>query len=485
MIENVTGRNTEIAVLREALETDGGEMVAIVGRRRVGKTYLVKEVYKNHIVFEQTGIRGATKAEQLRTFSDKLELAGHVATRPVQSWLDAFFELRLYLTKVLGETKEKKVIFFDELPWLAVPEKKFLNFLGYFWNDFAERENLVVVLCGSASSWLINKVINDPGGLHNRITRYLHLRPFTLAETEMFLSQKGVALSRYELIRLYMCMGGIPRYLEDVKPGLSVDQLIERICFTTGGFLQFEFDRLYASLFHNAHHHIAVIKALAASRQGLSRKQLIATSGIPDGGPGSKVLEELVQCDFIAAQPPFGNKKKGKRYRLIDEFSLFHLKFIDPAGPTLSWLRVSERQAYKVWCGYAFENICMKHISSIKQAMSIGGVSSATYSLHSSGTTEKKGMQIDMLLERADKVINLFEVKFYATKYTVSKLEAERMREKAVQLGEIMDGRYSVMIVYVTPFGVVKNENSLGLVQHSLMLDDLFIEDAKRSDVSW
>ena len=485
MVDSVIGRDVEISVLKEALNTDKGEMIAVVGRRRVGKTYLVEEVYKDRIVFEQTGIRGATMAEQLRTFSDKLELAGHQNTRPVESWLDAFFQLRLYLTEILREADEKKVVFFDELPWLAVPETKFLNFLGYFWNDFAERENLVVVLCGSASSWLINKVVNDPGGLHNRITRYLHLKPFTLAETEVFLMAKGIKFSRYETTRIYMCMGGIPRYLEDVKPGLSADQLIEKICFTNGGFLQKEFDRLYTSLFKNAHHHIAVIKALSASRQGLSRKQLIAASGIPNGGPGSRVLEELVQCDFIAAQPSFGNKKKGKLYRLIDEFSLFHLRFIDQAGAGASWARISESQAYKIWCGYAFENVCIKHILEIKQAMSIAGIASSTYSLYRKGNSERKGMQIDMLLERADKVINLFEIKFYSAKYAISKAEAERIREKSAHLTESMGRRYSVMIVYITPFGVVKNENSLGLVQHSLMLDDLFLEKPEVRAGGW
>lgn len=485
MFDQVIGRNTEIAILQEALKTDKGEMIAIVGRRRVGKTFLVKEIYKDRIIFEQTGIRGATMAEQLRTFSDKLELAGHVNTRTVENWLDAFFQLRLYLTEILKETKEKKVIFFDELPWLAVPEKKFLNFLSYFWNDFAERENLVVVLCGSASSWLINRVVNDPGGLHNRITRYLHLKPFTLVETEMFLTAKGIRFSRYEITRLYMCMGGIPRYLEDVKLGLSVDQLIERICFTDGGFLQKEFNRLYTSLFDNAHHHVAVIKALAGSRQGLNRTQLIAASGIPNGGPGSRVLEELVQCDFIAAQPPFKNKKKGKLYRLIDEFSLFHLRFMEGNGGAASWARISESQLYKIWCGYAFENVCFKHVSQIKIAMSIAGVSASAHSFYRKGDANEKGMQIDLLLERADKVINLFEVKFYNMEYSLGKAESDRMREKSVQLEKLMDGRYSVMIVYVTPFGVVKNEHSLGLVQQSLVLNDLFQEQKERRFSGW
>jgi len=394
----------------------------------------------------------------------------------INSWLDAFFELRKVLEPLLDDSGKKKVIFFDELSWLATPETEFLNWMGHFWNDWASRQPIMIVLCGSVSSWITQKIVNDRGGLHNRITKYIHLQPFTLGETESFLKSKGYSFQRLQIVRLYMSLGGIPFHYENLDPGMSVDQAIDNLCFRSGGSLRSEFNRLYPALFDDAHHHIAVIKALAGSWKGLDRATIIKTSGIPNGGVATRVLEELVECDFIAARPPYGKKKKGKIYRLIDEYSLFYLRFIAPLGKETNakWLDMSKGQSYKSWCGYAFENVCLKHIPQIKQAMRIGGMNTNVYSYHHKGTEDRQGLQVDMLMERADGVINFFEIKFYAQPYIVTKEEERKLRTRMSNFSEFTGNKHHVMLAYITLFGVKMNKWSLGLVQQSIILDDLF-----------
>lgn len=259
------GRKKEIAVLQEALESPKSEMIAVIGRRRVGKTFLVDTIYKDQIVFKQTGVRNASTEPQLRTFTKAIEqIAGEKLEVPLD-WLDAFFLLRKHIEPHLSKNR-KIVLFFDELSWLAVPKSNFLDYLGHFWNDWAYQQNLAIVLCGSASSWIIRKVINDKGGLHNRVTRYLHLKPFTLNETETYLKAKRCNFTKYQIVQIYMAFGGIPFYMEEIKRGKSAVQNINDICFSETGLLKNEFNRLYAALFDKADDHVAIIRALSTLR---------------------------------------------------------------------------------------------------------------------------------------------------------------------------------------------------------------------------
>jgi AAA+ ATPase superfamily predicted ATPase len=470
------GRKKEIKTLGNVLQSDKAEMIAVLGRRRVGKTFLVREIYNDRILFEQTGVRNATNEEQLRTFTNSLRLLTDTQVETPKDWLDAFFLLRKVLTPLLNKEK-KQVIFFDELSWLATPGSKFLDFLGHFWNDWASRQNLVVVLCGSASSWIIQKVINDKGGLHNRVTKYLRLQPFTLAETEEYLQSKQINFTRYQIIQIYMAFGGIPLYLEAIEREKSALQNINEICFSETGLLRHEFERLYPALFDNADNHIAVIRALAKKRKGLSRSEIISEAKVPNGSSTTKVLEELEQSDFIMAYNPFGKKKKDKIYRLTDEYSLFYLRFIENSSykGEGTFMQLSQRQEFKIWSGYAYEGICMKHVSQIKKALGVGGVYTTTYSYLKKATENEKGLQIDMLLERADHVINLFEIKFYNTEFVLNKEYAERLRERQLAFTRLSKTRYQVLTCMITTFGIKENQHSLGLVNNALTLEDLFV----------
>ena len=329
-MENLfVGRKEEQANLRTALNSKEAEMVAVIGRRRVGKTFLINHVYKNQIDFEITGLQNAPRIEQLQNFTFWLTRFSK-STIPIKqpkNWLEAFMLLISFLESI--EKKEKKVVFLDELSWMATHKSGFLRGLSFFWNSWAVKQNIVVVICGSAASWMIQKVVNHKGGLHNRITRRIFLEPFTLLETEEYLRSKNLIFDRYQIVQLYMAMGGIPHYLKEIKGGLSAIQNIEKICFSKKGLLRDEFSRLYHSLFTNAEIHIAIIRILASKRLGLTRKQIVENTKIKEGGTISKVLDELEQSGFVSAYRPFGKRKKEKLYRLTDEYSLFYLQFIE------------------------------------------------------------------------------------------------------------------------------------------------------------
>ncbi len=471
------GREKEKGILEKALRSNEAELVAVIGRRRVGKTFLIKTVYAEHIHFETIGVQHAPRKEQLENFRVQMRKAfGELApTKPLASWQEAFFALTDCLEK--SENKARKVLFFDELPWLAARKSGFLNAFSFFWNIWASHQNLVVVICGSAASWMIQKVVNDKGGLHNRITRRIELQPFNLQETEAFLKNRHVRLDRYQILQLYMAMGGVPQYLNEVESGKTAVQNINDICFQRGGVLTQEFGKLYPALFDDAENHIRIIRALAQKWSGMSRAELLAATSLADGGGFSLCLEELEASGFISVYPPFGKKKKEARYRLTDEYSLFYLQFIENQqhqGKN-QWQHLSQTQQYKSWSGYAFESICLKHIEQINHALGISGIYAEASGFYQSGKDGHPGLQIDLLIDRNDNAINLFEIKFYKEPLFMDKALADEMRTKSALFKHYTQTRKHVFLNVLSTFGIVENEHSLGLIDKQLTMDVLFV----------
>jgi uncharacterized protein len=479
-MENIIiGRSKEQEVLLKALHSRRPEMVAVTGRRRVGKTYLIQNVYAAQMVFQISGVQDASLKEQLKNFTYLLKKtfgAGTPLEKPT-SWLDAFQQL---ITCLETQTNtEKQVVFFDELPWLATRRSDFLKGLSFFWNSWASQQNIVVVICGSSASWMIQKVVEHKGGLHNRLTKRVHLFPFNLGETEAYLKNLNIYFNRYQIIELYMAMGGIPHYLNEVEAGFSAAQNIERICFAPTGLLNNEFARLYPALFENADNHIAIIKALAEKWQGLTRNEVVILSKLSDGGGVTRCLDELISSGFVSTYFPFGKKKKEMLYRLTDEYSLFYLQFIENKARkgTNIWLELSQTQDYKSWSGYAFESLCLKHIPQIKKALGISGIYAETSSFYQKGTSQDAGVQIDLLIDRKDNVINVFELKFYNGLMNLSKSYAADLRNKITIFKEMTETRKQVFLSLLTTFGLKHNEHSLGLIDNALTMDILFAEE--------
>lgn len=475
---SLIGRIEEQEILRKALKSQEAEMVAVIGRRRVGKTFLIKSTYKDEIIFEITGIQNAPYEEQIQNFILHVNRIAQ-NTVPVQTpknWLEAFHILTLLLEKKLGNQK-KKVVFFDELPWLAAQKSGFLRAFSYFWNSWAVNKNIVVVICGSAASWMIDNVVNNTGGLYNRITRRIYLQPFNLIETEQFLKSRNIHLDRYQIVQLYMALGGIPHHLKEIENHKSAIQNINQICFSPQGLLRNEFLQLYPALFKNAENHLTVIRTLGSKRLGMTRQQLVEASGLPNGGGLTKTLEELTQSGFISPYRPFGKKKKDQLYRLTDEYSLFYLHFIEKhtyEGDE-TWHLLSQTQAYKSWSGYAFENICLKHIPQIKKALGISGVYSTSSSFFKKGTKNEQGTQIDLLIDRNDQVINLCEIKFYQEPFRITKPYADNLRNKMGIFRQTTNTRKHIILTTITTFGIKSNTHSMSLNVQTLTLEDLFL----------
>ncbi len=469
------GRKEEQVILQDALVSEEAEMIAVIGRRRVGKTFLIKTIYEKEIVFDITGIQNGELYDQLERFRDRLVefLNSNLSIPKPKNWFEAFKLLKEYLQAL---PKDKKhVVFFDELPWLATHKSKFLQAFGYFWNSWAWQQNIVIVICGSAASWMIQKVVNNTGGLYNRITKRIYLQPFTLNETEAYLKSRYLKFTRYQIVQLYMALGGIPHYLKEVKKGKSAIQNINDICFSRNGLLRDEFLRLYPSLFPNADKHFKIIRALANKREGLTRQEILKSTKLKDGGGFTTILDELSHSGFITPYRTFQNKK-GKIYRLTDEYSLFYLKFIENKGLEGEdiWQHLSQTQQYKTWSGYAFENICLKHIPQIKKALGISGIYSLSSSFYKKGTVNSKGVQIDLLIDRNDHVINLFEIKFYNQTFTITKAYANTLRQKMERFQDNTKTKKQLTWVFISTFGLRTNEYSLEMVHRSLELDDLF-----------
>ncbi len=470
------GRLEEKNILEKAFQSNKAEMVSVVGRRRIGKTFLVKSVYGDRMDFEVTGIQHATRQEQLHNFMlqiAKFSQGMFPITKP-KDWLEAFYLLSKFLE--LKQKTEKKIVFLDELPWLATHKSGFLKGLSWFWNSWAVNQDIVVVVCGSAASWMIKNVVHDKGGLHNRITKRIYLKPFDLYETELFFTAKNLNFDRYQMLHLYMAFGGVPHYLEEVESGKSAAQNIDAICFSDNGLLKDEFSKLYSSLFDNAEAHVKIIRALASKQKGLTRSEIVQITKITEGGGVTTVMEELQHSGFIAVYLPFGKKKKEGLFRLTDEFSLFHLQFMENnrlEGKNI-WQQLSKTQTYISWAGYAFESICLKHLQQIKKALGISGVYATASSFYKKGTDDDDGLQFDLLIDRNDHVINICEIKFYNAEYTIDKNKAMGYRNRMAAFKTATNTKKQLFLTVITTFGIKQNTHSLGLVDASLTMDDLF-----------
>ena len=471
------GREPETAKLDSLLASGNAEFLAVYGRRRVGKTFLIRQHLKANIVFDFTGTREGAKEEQLKNFfieylkrtKDKKE------KQPPLTWQDAFGYLVKYL-RALPKKKLKHVVFIDEMPWLDNPKSNFIAALEYFWNQHVSNmDNILLIACGSASSWIKKKLINARGGLHNRITQRIKLLPFNLNETALFINTLGATLTTYQIVELYMAMGGIPFYLKEITKGKSATQLIDDICFSPRGLLHGEYAQLYHSLFKNADQHLKIIEALAAKPLGMRRADIALKTRLSEASL-SRSLEELVECDFISFYEPLINKKKEAIYKLTDLYSLFYLKFIKgkKTGGKGTWQQLSNKSTFKAWSGYAFENICMLHIGQIKKALGISGIYSTTSSWLFKGNDALPGCQIDMIIDRSDQTINLCEAKFTKENFAITKTYAAQLRMKKSIFRQATQTKKTTFNTLLTSYPALKNQHYLGEIDNEVTMDKLF-----------
>ena len=473
----IIGRTLEKKKLNRLLTSKESEFLIVYGRRRVGKTFLIREHFKKHLAFDFTGAYNTRQEIQLENFFGEYlgRTKGQKETSVPISWTRAFKYLADYLSSL--NKKKKHVVFIDELPWLDTHKSGFVSALEYFWNQYVSKmSHIVLVGCGSATSWIQKKILKAKGGLYNRTTSKIRLEPFTLAETEAYLKYKKIRFSRYQIMLIYMVMGGIPFYLKEVERGLSAEQVIDDMCFNKSGLLFDEYEQLYPSIFNKHENHIAVMEALAAKPNGLMRNKLIEFSKLADGGLFTRTITELMDAGFIIILNPFGKVKRKSIYKIADLYSLFYYKFIkrNKGSGEGTWMRLSKSASFRAWSGYAFENICLMHNNQIKKALRISGMWTNTVSWSFKGDEELPGSQIDLLIDREDKMIALCEAKFTQDAFVITKKYASQLRQREMIFKKVTKTKKSILNVLITTYPAVQNEPYLDFIDKEVNMDDLF-----------
>ena len=473
---NIIGRKSEIAELERIYNDGRPEFVVLYGRRRVGKTFLVNELFRDRTTFSHTALSPAELEGrellkmQLQNFAHSLVRAGADVPEIPSNWLDAFFILENFLESRTDGGRQ--VVFIDELPWLDTPRSGFVTAFESFWNGWgAKRDNLMLIVCGSAVSWISDELINGKGGLFDRLTAEIKLQPFTLCECEDFYRSRGISMDRYDIIQSHMIFGGIPYYMNLFSPGKSLAQNVDALLFNGKGKLSTEYDRLFASIFRNPDEAEKVMALLSGKRIGYTREEILKETGISGGGGFSKLLRALEESDFIAKFRYFGEPQKCVRYRITDDFCLFYRHFIAHGGTNDAeyWQHNQNSPSVASWRGFSFENICFRHTPQIKAALGISGVRTETYSWK--GTDS----QIDMLIDRADRLINICECKFSSSDFVIDKEYDRKLRERQSSFVTETKTRKPTLMTLVTTFGLKRNEYS-GRFQNVITADNLFAQ---------
>ncbi len=484
----IIARNKECNLLDRLLDSNSSEFLAVYGRRRVGKTYLVRNFFANEtcIFFHVTGMQCGKLVEQLEQFVKQIGNTFYrgAALAPCKRWSDAFEEL----TKAIQQVPKNKkiVLFFDELPWMATKRSKLLQSIDYYWNRFwVDNPRLKLIVCGSSASWIIENIINNKGGLYNRLTLSMKLEPFTLAETKLFLRSQGVRLSHRHILDLYMVIGGIPHYLSQIRKGLSASQIIDELCFQSNGTLFNEFERLFGSLFQESDIYFMLTKIIARHRQGIGQAQLIKESKAPPGGRTIRRLKELENAGFIMSFIPYGHREKGIYYKVVDEYTLFYLHWIEPGLSAIRkkdqtsgyWLSKTQTPNCKSWAGYAFEAICYKHLINIRKTLKIEpGAEVGTWRYVPRHGVIAAGAQIDLLFDRPDGVISICEIKYNQQPFAIDKVYAKNLLNKAETYRKHTHTQKDIFISMITAGGLKPTMYSEEIVTEQVVLDDFFKE---------
>ena len=471
------GRKEELEQLRSAVLSDEAQFIAVYGRRRIGKTFLVREAFGGKFEFQHAGLAKGGQAEQLAAFAESMKKQGGKApSRPLKSWMEAFSLLR---DKIQSSRAKKKVVFLDELSWMAASKNALLTALEYFWNSWASgRKDVVLVVSASSTSWMLNKVVHDKGGLYNRLTRRIWLRPFSLRECMEMTAKRKLAMTKIDVLKVYMAFGGVPYYWTLLEPGRSVAQNIDRLCFSESGQLRSEYDYLFSSLFTRPEPYVAIVSVLAKRKQGLTLGEIAEMGSIGVGGTLSRRLKELSACGFIREYRPYGKKKKDSLFQLIDPFTLFYFRFMENPPTDEHFIEHNLMGSkLKTWLGLSFELVCLLHVPQLKAGLGVSGVATnaCCWRCEEDDDLGVSGHQIDLLIDRADGVINLCEMRYATLPYAISKDDEEDWAARVDDFLKVTKTKSSIQVTLVTPCGAKENTHRWAAT-NVLELDVLFID---------
>lgn len=413
-MKRFVGRELELKKLRAIGEADEPSIVVVYGRRRVGKTELLEQAFRHRNILKFEGIEGLSEKDQYANAMRQLaKYVGEDLLTKVQitSWSE-FFDL------VARYTKEGTwTIYLEELQWLANYESKLLSELKYAWdNQFRRNPKLLLILCGSAPSFMLEKVVHSKA-LYNRSQHEIHLQELSISETKLFLKNR----SDREIFNAYLSVGGIPEYLKWVDKESSVFQGLCTHAFTSGSFFSREFEKIFTSSLANNKHYREIIETLSRCKF-LSREELAEKLKLTSGGTLSILLTDLEKCGFISKYCPYNlsNSSNVIRYAIADNYLHFYFNFIRPIQSKIENGDYNEvpqsaikMDSYAKWLGFAFERWCRKYSRVIAKILGFSGVQYRSGAYFSRATNKKDpGYQIDLVFDRADKVYTICEMKY-------------------------------------------------------------------------
>ena len=476
-MEQLIGRKRECDELNWAMKSNRSELIILYGRRRIGKTFLVRKFFNDSYSFHFVGAHKGKKSVQLQNFREALvAYSGNSKIPQLEGWHDAFQQLELYLSNC-GDTR--KVLFFDEMPWIESRGNEFVSELEYFWANWVQnRDDIVLIACGSATSWMKEKLEDNQGGLHNRITHRIYLRPFYLSECKQYLLENGFEWDDYQIMQCYMIFGGVPYYLSLLRPYMSLPENVDALVFRRGSDLNNEFKELYNALFSKADRYIDIIRLLAARREGFTRQEIEKATNYRGGGL-SKMLDNLERCDFIISYSQFGNKNKLTLFKLSDFYTLFYLRYVEnnKSRDEQYWQHNFASRSVESWEGFTFEELCLRHLPHIKQGLGISGMAteSSAWRFVPQKNDDRSGAQIDLVIKRADRLVNLVEMKFSETPFNITKDYEQRLRERKSLFMEVTGITRGALITFITPFGLTRGVHS-SVVHSQLTAKDIFAD---------
>ena len=472
----IIGREKERRELEGLLEKEESQFCAVYGRRRVGKTYLIRETFNYHFCFQHTGVSKGTLHQQLTAFRNSLVASGLSKCAIPKTWIDAFELLKQLINNAPAG---KKILFIDELPWMDTPKGNLISALENFWNGWAtarREKDIVLIVCGSATSWISKKLLKDKGGLRGRLTNRIKLAPFTLRECELFAKSNNLALDRKDVLELYMILGGIPYYWSFLKKGLSVAQNVDHLFFVETAQLHDEFEALYSILFRRPENYLKVIKSMSnGKKSGMTREEILRESNLTDGGTFSTILDDLEECGFIRRFDSADTTETKALFQLIDNYTLFYYLCIkkNAFNDEHYWSNTFTSASHNNWKGLAFERVCLQHIPQIKAALGIYGVQTNVCSWFVRGTEKRPGAQIDLVMRRADGLTDIFEIKHTTNVFSIDKDYAVNLQNKLGAYQELSKDKHTVHLVMITTNGVAHN-SYYNMIQNEVTMDDLF-----------
>lgn len=491
---NIIGRIREQKLLEKAYESEQSEFIAVYGRRRVGKTFLIRQYFinkqfngkKDSIFFYATGTKDGPLQDQISNFTQSIGAAFYSGASLALSsnWRDTLNTLTHAIQN--APANKKIILFFDEFPWLVTHNSSLLQTLEYYWNHhWSQDPRIKLIICGSSAGWILKNIVNNKGGLYNRVTHSLHLQPFNLAETAKYLTHLKIKLNHHQIAHLYMVLGGIPFYLSQIEPGLSAVQNVEKLAFKDNGFLVREFPNLYATLFEEAQSHIEITRLISEHPYGIGQEDI--TKKLPNLSSGGRIvawLSDLEQAGFIVRLKPFGNKRKGIYYKLVDEYSLFYFRWIEPIKNSLLergmrpgyWEQLQNTPSWHSWAGYAFESLCYKHIQQIGQALKLSPTAVPyTWRYMPLKGGSDHGAQIDLLFDRNDNTITVCEIKHTKSPFVIDKQYALQLNQKLKVFQQVTKTKKHLLLSMISCNGLKKTIYSEELVSSSIDLEALFL----------